>query len=254
MKLCHTRRLPLAGAPNTRDLGGYPCAAGITRWGQFLRSASTFAMQPQDIEALRAYGVTDAIDLRGEEERKVHPSALESAGGFACHHVSMLDSMNSSNFEGDLPGSMAGLYISLMDTNATGFAAIFDIFAGAKGGTLFHCTAGKDRTGVTAMLLLKLAGVDDADVIADYAVTDIYMREVVVHQLDSLRRMPDAPDIPDYVFKSLPESMERALHHLAETYGTAEEYLLKAGVSAQNLAKIKAKLVKDCECCAGNAP
>ncbi|MDL2324355.1 tyrosine-protein phosphatase [Ruminococcaceae bacterium OttesenSCG-928-A16] len=239
-----TRRLPLAGAPNTRDLGGYPCPGGVTRWGQFLRSATTFTMQPKDIETLLAYGVSNAIDLRSEQERVVHPSMLESAEGFTCHHISMLDQMNSSHFEGDLPGSMAGLYISLLDNNAAGFAAIFSVFAGATGGMLFHCTAGKDRTGVTAMLLLKLAGVEDADVIADYAVTDIYMREAVVHQIGSLRRNPNAPPMPDYVFRSLPESMERALQHLAKTYGTAENYLLQAGVTAKEIAAVKAKLVQ----------
>lgn len=238
------RRLPLQGAPNTRDLGGYPCEGGVTRWHSFLRSATTAPMTPEDIAFLRTYGVTTAVDLRSDEECGRSPSALHGLPGIESHHISLIDNLNSSSFEGDLPGSMAGMYTSLLDNSAADLARVCRVLAAAKGTALFHCTAGKDRTGVVAMLLLKLAGVPDADVEADYAVTEIYMREVSAQQLATLRRQRGDAAIPEYAFRSIPDSMRHTLAHLAARHGGARQYLLKAGVSAEELHTLHGKMVE----------
>lgn len=231
------RRLPLEGSFNTRDLGGYPCKGGTTSWRAFLRSDSPFALTGADIDALAAYGVATAVDLRSEEEQLRKPSPLASAPGFDAYQVSMSDHMHAQRFEGDLPGSMAGLYISMLDNNPTAFKQVFGIFAAAAKTTLFHCAIGKDRTGVVAMLLLKLAGVADGDTAADYAVSDIYISALFPPEFIKEHQ------IPEYVVKSKPESMLRVLAHLSERYGGAAQYLLQAGVSQQQLDSILAKLV-----------
>ena len=239
-KLTRTRRLPLEGTQNTRDLGGYPCKnGGITRWGVFLRSDSPHGMTSQDVDHLLAYGVSNAIDLRTGEERQSSPSVLENAESFSAFHVSMSDQMHATNFEGDLPGSMAGLYISLLDESGKDIARIFTILAEAGNGVLFHCAVGKDRTGVVAMLLLKLAGVDDADVIADYSITDIYMHEVFTAESLALEKR----DIPTFVLRSKPESMRRVLHHLNEKFQSAENYLLSIGITEKQIEAIRQKFV-----------
>ncbi|MFV0414165.1 MAG: tyrosine-protein phosphatase [Oscillospiraceae bacterium] len=234
------RRLALQGSPNTRDLGGYPCAGGITRWGVFLRSATPGFLTGQDIETLRAYGVTTAVDLRSNEEKTREPSQLLNRPGFTVYGVPLLDQMNSSYFEGDLPGSMSGLYISLLENNSHDLVQIFEHLAGAAGACLFNCTAGKDRTGVVAMLLLHLAGVPNADIEADYTVTEVYMREVFVQRTGTLADQ----EIPDYIFRSLPESMRRVLRHLEENYGSAEAYLIKAGLAGETIARLRKKLIE----------
>ncbi len=104
---------------------------------------------------------------------------------------------------------------------------------------VFHCAVGKDRTGVVAMLLLKLAGVQDADVVADYAATDIYMTEVYEAQ-----KRVFMGDIEDYMLKSHPASMRRALRHLQETYGSAEAYLLGASLAEADIARIREKFIQ----------
>lgn len=239
-KSTHVRRLPLQGALNTRDLGGYACLDGVTQWRKFIRSATTHTMTPQDINALQEYGIDTIVDLRSAYERDTHPSALEGKNGFDIVSVPLLDQMNSSQFEGDLPGSMSGLYISLLDNNTADFTTIFDVLTSAKGGALFHCTAGKDRTGVVAMLLLGLVGVNEDDIISDYSITEIYMKDVFLGQLNAMQ----GQKIPNFVFRSMPESMQRVLQHLGSTYGTAEEYLLKAGCSAAMLKELKHKFTQ----------
>lgn len=239
MNQCNpVRRLPLQGAPNTRDLGGYPCDSGFTRWGQFLRSAGLAALTEQDIAELRDFGLTTVVDLRSAYECQSMPSKLEGHADFEVFNVPLLDQMNSSGFEGDLPGSMSGLYISLLDKNQAEMVEIFTRLANAKGAALFHCTAGKDRTGVVAMLLLNLAGVQDSDIIADYSVTEIYMRNVFSSQLEG-----HTEEIPEYVFRSIPQSMVRVLQHLKETFGNAEQFLQTAGLAQEKIDILKEKMM-----------
>lgn len=234
------RRLPLQGSPNTRDLGGYYCEGGITRWGVFLRSASPQNMTDSDIELLREYGVARAIDLRSEAETLAGPSRLVTAEGFTVHNVPMNDDIHSANFEGDLPGSMSGLYIGLVDNSRKAIQKVFSHMAEAENGLLFHCAVGKDRTGVVSMLLLKLAGVEDADVVADYAVSDVYMREV----FDSELKGPDGMRFPPHVLRSKPSSMWRVLEHLESNYGNVTDYLLGCGMTKDQLAEIKNRFVE----------
>lgn len=232
------RRLPLEGVRNTRDLGGYPCAGGATRWGVFLRSDVPRQLTPGDIEYLKAYGLTSVVDLRRDDERQVHPSLLANSEGIEVRNLSVNESFNL-DFEGDLPGSMAGLYISMLDRSAPAFVQVMQALADARGTALFHCAVGKDRTGVVAMFLLALAGVAEPDIVADYAVTDIYMRQIFDLQVRALQD----EGVPDHVLRSIPASMERTLLHLNETYDGAERYLLDAGLAPQSIAAIREKFV-----------
>lgn len=234
----YTRHILLGNSPNTRDLGGFSCEGGTTTWGQFIRAASLSSLSPSEAQVLKDYGVTDMIDLRstGEQTAQSYPTVLNE--NFICHKVPMLDQMNSSGFQGNMPSSMSELYFSLLEKNGEEFATIFSIFANAKGATLFHCTAGKDRTGVTAMLLLKLMGVADADVVADYSVTEIYMQAVFQKQMEQVRQEYHE-DVPAYFFESKAESMVLALDYLKRNFGTAEKYLLQAGLSQNDLTAVK---------------
>lgn len=238
--LLRSRRLPLEGTMNTRDLGGYPCDGGVTRWGTFLRSDSPHGLTDQDVDFLIAYGVANSIDLRSAEEQQRKPSILAQSSGFVTHHVSLSDRMPEGGYEGDIPGSMAGLYISMLDDHKDALVRVIQILATSQNGLFFHCAAGKDRTGVVSMLLLKLVGVDDADVIADYSITDIYMREILDKNLESYKKR----NIPEYVILSLPDSMRRVLQHLHNHYGSAGEYLLAAGLLPQELERLRTKFIQ----------
>ena len=107
---------------------------------------------------------------------------------------------------------------------------------------LFNCTAGKDRTGVTAMLLLLLAGVPCEIVVADYSVSEANMRDIFKRQKAWLKKTFGIIP-PDAVFSSAPEELETALAYLAEHYGTAESYLLQAGAAAQDIAVVRGMLL-----------
>ncbi len=154
-------KIKLAGAMNVRDLGGYPTLDGrYTKKGVYYRSDSLHNLKKEDIEKLKSLGVTLQVDLRSLQEVNKNPSKLLKIQGIDYYNTSLLDHIQSSNFE-ELPTDMTTLYMELLDKNHEKIAAIFRTLLSSKGIGIFNCTAGKDRTGVIAMLLLDLALVDE---------------------------------------------------------------------------------------------
>lgn len=240
------RRLLLTGSQNTRDLGGYPCRGGFTRWRRFIRSDNILRLSACEAQYLRAAGLDTVIDLRSRGECENEPCALAALPGFSVSQVSLNDSWDAVDFEGDIPGSMAGLYLHLLELSRARIAKVFGIIAKASGGVLFHCAVGKDRTGVIAMLLLELAGVEQQDIIADYAVSDIYLSDIIRQQQAAF-----GSTIPDYTLYSRPASMRRTLEHLCGKYGGAENYLTGCGLSQAELRAVLDKLVQPARPLAG---
>lgn len=244
--------LPLKSVRNVRDLGGYPFTAsdgttGVTAFRTFVRAGSLRGISEGDIESLRQYGVARIIDLRSPFELKYQPDDFSRGkrGEFEYVSVPMLDQLNSSGFAGSLPAHMSDVYIQLMDDDYDDIRKVMEAL-GRPGCSLFHCRAGKDRTGVIAMLLLALAGVDDAHIVADYAVTQKYMGRGLHAQRAAvavlLRRR-----VPRCLFESSPEEMVRALAHLRERYGTARRFLKeRAGCSDELLDCLTARLRGSC--------
>ena len=222
--------LPLKSVRNVRDLGGYPFTApngecGTTAFRVFVRAGNLRGISAGDIESLRQYGVKRIVDLRSPFELKYMPDDFSRGRRCDFEYVSvpMLDQLNSSGFGDTLPERMSDVYLQLLDEDTDDIARVMAALDG-DGASLFHCRAGKDRTGVIAMLLLGLAGVDDDHIVADYEVSDRYMGHGLQAQriLVSLVLRKKAPKC---LFESNPEEMRRALAHLHATYGNARTYL-----------------------------
>ena len=116
-------------------------------------------------------------------------------------------------------------------------AQVLRAVAHAPGGVLFHCTAGKDRTGCTAALLLTLAGVSRADILADYQCTELYIQEMV-RKIRELR-----PESAPFMGRSKVEYLEDCLSRLEEAHGSVLEYLRWLGLAEGELEAIRKKLV-----------
>ena len=242
--ICVNAPLALAGTRNTRELGGSPAACGRkTRRHAFLRSDGLSGLTDKDVQMLLDYGVCCVVDLRSESETAAAPSRLADVPGVDYYSIPMLDEAASQGFTGGMPERMGDVYVKLLSGRGDAFARIIRIFAQHSGGTvLFNCTAGKDRTGVTAMLLLLLAGVPCEIVVADYSVSEANMQEIFKQQKAWLEKTFGVTP-PDAVFSSAPEELETALAYLAEHYGTAESYLLQAGAAAQDIAVVRGMLL-----------
>ena len=209
--------LPLEGTGNTRELGGYrTVGGGRTVPGRFLRSDGLQELTGEDNRSLYEYGVR-------------------------C----VLDHIQSDNMAGLLPATMEEMYCSLLDGSGDTLAAIFREMLRYPGDcVLFHCTAGKDRTGVVSMLLLALAGVDEDTIVADYAATEALMKEKFNRQRAKLRTLMGI-EVPEYVGWSRPESMERTLRHLRERYGGAKAYLIRIGLSEEECCRLRRQILEE---------
>ncbi len=173
--------------------------------------------------------------MRAEEEREKTGYVLADNREFEKHHISLMITKNNMNvmniMESVTNFSLSDFYCLLLDNCKSSFKEIFTVFADQHGtGVLFHCTAGKDRTGVVAALLLNLLGAKDGDIIANYEVTYSYLFN------DSAF---DSSEIPQQFANSNRESMVVLLKKLKKDYVNAYNYLLACGLTEIQLDKIK---------------
>ncbi|MDO5290290.1 MAG: tyrosine-protein phosphatase [Pseudomonadota bacterium] len=224
------RSLPLAGASNFRDLGGYPGADGrAVRWRTLFRSDHLAALTPQDAHMLSALGVKRAFDFRGVAERA---SAAYALPGVVQHPLpiepTVVQRMKDLLAQGEqlTPAHTVALmqhtYRAFVHDNAPRFAALFDALLQSDAPLVFHCTAGKDRTGLAAALILLALGVPREVVMQDYLLTN------------ELYRMPVPADtrVPREVLNVLwrvqAEFLDAALLAMEQTHGSIDAYLDQA--------------------------
>ena len=237
------RVVTLDGSLNTRDLGGLPLArGGRTRFGVMLRSDAVLSLALLDAERLEQVGLTTVIDLRGADERERAVSAFVGRDGVDVHDVEIWQAIHDAGATPSDPWDLTAHYLAALDHAAGAFARATRILVSAPGAALFHCTAGKDRTGLLAALLLEAVGVPRAVVIDDYVLTH--------DRIDPLRErlLVDAESrgIARADFARLlgatPALLQPALDHLDARYGGARAYLRAAGVEAGTLRRLEERL------------
>jgi protein-tyrosine phosphatase len=246
------RRVPFTGVTNFRDLGGYPTGDGRrTRWGTVFRSDALHNLTDADLTRYASLGLHAVYDLRGEAERDRYPNPFPSL------HLSLLAHMESAP-------SAAGADLASANDAAAGERVLRELYRGmlANAGpvfgrllagladpqrlpAVFHCTGGKDRTGVSAALLLEFLGVPRDDVLDDYELTARYrLREQQTESYESLLAMGMAPEAAAVVLAAPRWARAETLRALDEDYGGAGAYLTeRAGLQPATLAKLREQLV-----------
>ena len=235
------RRLPLEGLYNARDLGGYPAAGGkMTRYGVFVRSDAPLRLTEADLAYLRDFGVTLSVDFRGDREVTSEPSCLSGAAEW----VTYLRSPAFNEQVAFAARARAGgppvstfvdwgeKYVEMAESCKAWVKSTLTYFSASGGAVLYHCTTGKDRTGIISALLLGLCGVSYEDIIADYCVSEVYLTPVYVRLADAFRRHwpRERVSLTDPFFKTAPANMAALLRHLDERYGGIPGYLADCGV------------------------
>ncbi len=242
--MTYTRHIPLDGVLNLRDLGGYATPSGQTPWRTFLRAASPHRLSPAEIAELEGMGLAQVIDLRFDDEIAKEPSPFAGCDTGARHvNISLfagLDPQNPQLVAADDP--LLELYKLAVDAMPTAFVTVLRAIAQADGAVLFHCSAGKDRTGLIAMMLLDLAGVDRAQIVADYTLTATYLGPLI----DQHRAAVEAEggDFATYAkyLASTPATMEAFLDHFAAHHGGTEAFLTRHGLTSDEIAVLRARL------------
>ena len=237
------RFLPLTGLLNARDLGGLPLAGGgLTRHGHLFRADAPLVLGPEDRAQLAHFGLTTVVDLREAHELAREPNGLADADGIAIEHVEVWSLINASGIEPADPWDITGFYLAAIDHAGPAFATATRLLADAEGAAMFHCTVGKDRTGLLALLILETVGVTREAVIEDFALTEPRIgpiRERLL--LDAEQRGIARRDFVR-LLGATPDLIEPALEHLERRHGGAEAYLLRHGAGAATLARLRSKL------------
>lgn len=235
-----SQKMRFDNLPNTRDLGGMKSQNGQTvRPGLLIRSGSLYRASDRDLEYLKSH-VHRIVDFRTEQERNESPDPVmegveyihipllqEKALGITRDKKSEEEAMRTFvlKFAGDSDTAkqhMTKLYTMLLsDEQAiSGYAKFMHLFLnGDPVPTLWHCSAGKDRAGLAAMILLEALGVNRDLIIMDYLQTNECMKEEIEELAANIRRFQDNPGAEEAVYSLRGVRKE----YIENIYQTAEE-------------------------------
>ena len=245
------RALPIEGAYNVRDLGGYKTAdGGQIRWRTLFRAADIHALAPSDQSTLLDAGVRTVIDLRGSQELTEAASVFKDLSGvqYLPHNMTgdaLINRWGTVPVPADSSVRLSTMYSTVLDERGQMVKEILE--AVSQPGTLpavFHCTAGKDRTGVLAALLLGIAGVPHERIVEDYVLSArfLYGSSTVPPDGSGANEFP-----PFEEYQAMwcpPDAMGLTLDHLDSKYGGIEGYARSVGVDDATLSNIRNALVE----------
>lgn len=237
-----TRHLPIKGTYNVRDLGGYATATGQTQWRRILRADALHRLDAEGIETMLASGITTVIDLRHADELTHQPNPFAGLAGVAYHNVSLLDGLAPSLMsEGDL---LLELYKLALTQRQPALAQVLRIIADAPpGAVLFHCTAGKDRTGIVAALLLGLAGVEAGIIVEDYALTAALIAPIIADITAGAVARGADPVSFQRLLAAEPATMVATLAFIEAEYGSVPAYLASIGLDDATVERLRSRLL-----------
>ena len=210
------RMIALEGAVNFRDLGGYEAGDGMqTRWRTLFRADGLGELTEADLSVLRQLGIRTVIDLRSGSELERGRFDVE-AHPVAFHHFPFIDELPDAQDFDRRPGLLGTQYLEIVRDAGGQILAALEVLASPDAlPAVFHCTAGKDRTGVLSAVVLSLLGVDEPTVVADYALSGAAMLRLRAKLIAKYPEGRETLENIDEVFSADPAQMEQLLDHLA---------------------------------------
>jgi protein tyrosine/serine phosphatase len=237
------RHLPFDVVFNFRDLGGYVTADGGTvKWRTVFRADGVHRLSVDDLAPL---GVRTVLDLRTPAELERGRFTHDSIG---YHHLPILDetwSRESLAGDSDPVPFLADRYVEMLVTGRDAIARALHIVADdASLPLVFHCAAGKDRTGVVAAILLSVLGVSDDDIADDYSLSRLGMPRFKEWVIATYPETADAMTSQPPAFLAAPaEAMHLFLERVRAEYGSMHDYVADLGVTDETLDVVRANLL-----------
>ena len=233
------RRLPLEGAHNFRDLGGYRTADGQQlRWGLLYRADSLSELDTEDLRYLQRLQLRQAVDFRSPAERAEEPDRLPedvqitqrpiTVGPHGANLRQMFsDAEALKNFDGT--HWMQEINRELVQKHTPVFRDwLHDLARSEATPQVFHCTAGKDRTGFAAAMLLTILGVPQETVMQDYLLSQVYgrqQRERMLRRVRIISLFRIDPQVLQPLMGVEASFLEAAFDEIETEYGTMDNYI-----------------------------
>jgi len=226
-----TYRSLLQSTANTRELGGIrTCDGRITNDRVFWRSDVPVRPTDSDIKKLRNEHITAIIDMRTVEETERTPNLLADTEEFEYYHFPITEGSG-------VPERLEAVPYSYMDIAlAENMPEIIKVMAESRSGVLFHCTAGKDRTGVLSAIILMICGADRETIVSDYVLSREYNRTKLENFLSA------HPEIDRNIVLANEKSMNGFISLFTERFATVEAYLEHIGADTGYADMIRKKL------------
>lgn len=243
------RRLHWDACLNVRDLGGHPTEDGAkTRFGSIVRADSLASLTDKGWRDALEYGVATVIDLRLQEERDadtprdvpIEALHIPSFTDWNEQVQAEIDAVSDS--ADDSVGSTTAVYREFLERFRANFAAaVAAVGNAADGAVVIHCQGGKDRTGLLAALLLRLAGVSIDDIADDYSLSEEYL---LPRHEQWFAEAADQAELARFqrIAATPAEAMRRVLEELERVHGSVAAYLERGGATPEDLARARARL------------
>lgn len=246
------RVLPLEGGRNFRDLGGYATRDGRrVRWGRLYRSGSMAALTEAAYARLAELGVRVICDLRTTSEREIQPVDWRRVPGLSYwardYELSFGDLR--ALLASELPAAdqaraaMVTAYRELPFEQAPAYGELFRRLAGGETPLVFNCSAGKDRTGIAAALVLSALGVPEETIVEDYLLTNLAFDRTTSATYARMTHI--APEVRDAILGVEQTYIRAAFAAIEEAHGSMEGYLeARLGVTEDALGRLQAQLLE----------
>jgi protein-tyrosine phosphatase len=240
------RVIELQGCLNFRDLGGYPTRGGRRmRWRWLFRSDGLHHLTAADVAVLRdELGIDEVIDLRSSAEVRTDGIGPLEGERIRRHHLPLFDSDVVRQSQADSVHTLADRYFLLAEFAKQAIARVIETLASAGGPAVYHCAAGKDRTGVISAVLLGLLEVPDEIVVADYAATQQNLDAIIERLMSTEGYQTMLSALPPDTLHAQPETMITLLERIRDTYGSMREYALAIGVSPESIERLEGRLLE----------
>ncbi len=261
----NNRIFNIQGVDNFRHMGGYKTAdGGITRDDRLYRCGHLFDLSEAGGKKIEALNINQVVDFRSEAEKEVRPAQWPNSwqptyyptpiGGNAAAWIKELfERIASGKFpRQDLHDQLIIAFRTIPIDNKDGLKRLFDVLIDGKAdtATVFHCTAGKDRTGIGGALILRALGVHDDDILGDFMLTneavdlDAKMQMIADRieaksgvKIDPSDTMPLAGVSPDF--------LDNAWNVMANNYGSVSNYMTEAlGLTEARIEILKARYLR----------
>lgn len=245
------RAIALEGAVNFRDLGGYATRDGRqVKWGKIYRSADISKLSDKDVEILSSLNIKMVCDLRGEKEAAASPDK-QIPGADRILLAAGSENVGVGNFTKYLTtspraDSMIRSFYTRTDHLTAKYKPMFDQLLSLEEdrALMFHCTAGKDRTGVGAALILYALGVSEEDIITDYELTNEYRKALNERTIKLMTSQGVPENAARIVMAAKKEYLKAAFESIAAKYGSLDNFLThEIGLGAEQWIRLKSKFL-----------
>ena len=251
------RILQIPGGHNFRDMGGYTIEDGRSvKWRMLYRSGVMAGIKAGECDNIRTLGIVSICDFRTNSERQRRPTTWHEGVAVELHaqdyemSAGVLQKVirRRDIDKAQVHAIMLKTYDTLIEEQANNFAMLFRKLSEGRAPLVFNCSAGKDRTGVAAALVLSTLGVSRDQVVEDYLLTN----EAIDSLVDILKENPgfnrlvsEQRDVVYPLLRAEAEYLENAFRTIENRYGGVRGYLIeRLGVTEHEIEAMKSLLLE----------